>query len=226
MILISAAKTMNDVNNEKKINLNKSSEKILKIINEYSKNDMGDLFKIKGKTLDKTYKYYIEFNDTAVAILKYNGIVFKELENKENLKLYKDVYIISALYGIVSSKDLISSYRLDFNSNKIVGFNLYKYWEDYIEDYIIKKNPKMILNLCSNEYFNAIGKEVRNKFKIINIECIEKVSSTSLKKIRGDILNYTVKNNIQDYTKLEGKQTKYVKFIDFKDNKLIFELKE
>ncbi len=226
MILIAAAKTMIDDQIEVLNNLDDLTIDILTILRKISKEEMGILFKIKGNTLDKTYKYYQDFNSTNYAINKYNGVVFKELKDKTNINAYKDVYILSALYGIVSATDKISSYRLDFNSNKIVGFNLYKYWDTYIKDFINKKNPKMILNLCSNEYFKALNKDIINKYKIISIECNKKLPSATIKKVRGNILNYVVENKVIDYTTLKNKETNLVKFIDLKEDKLIFELKE
>ncbi len=226
MILIAAAKTMIDDQIEVLNNLDDLTIDILTILRKISKEEMGILFKIKGNTLDKTYKYYQDFNSTNYAINKYNGVVFKELKDKTNINAYKDVYILSALYGIVSATDKISSYRLDFNSNKIVGFNLYKYWDTYIKDFINKQNPKMILNLCSNEYFKALNKDIINKYKIISIECNKKLPSATIKKVRGNILNYVVENKVTDYTTLKNKETNLVKFIDLKEDKLIFELKE
>ncbi len=226
MILISAAKTMTDDEIEVLNNLDDLTIDILTNLKKLSKEEMGRLFKIKGNTLEKTYNYYQDFNSTSYAINKYNGVVFKELEDKKNLDLYKDVYILSALYGIVCAKDKISSYRLDFNSNKIVGFNLYKYWDNYISDFINKKKPKMILNLCSNEYFKALNQNIIKDYKIINIECNKKLPSATIKKIRGNILNYVVQNKITDYTKLKDIETNLVKFTGFKEDKLIFELKE
>ncbi len=226
MILIAAAKTMNDSEANIENNFNYLTNDLVSNIKEKTKEEMGILFKIKDKTLDKTYEYYKNFNYSSNAIKKYNGVVFKELKNKDDLKKYEDLYIISALYGIVSAGDKINSYRLDFNSNKVVGLNLYKYWDSYIENFIDKRKPKMILNLCSNEYFKAINKNVRSKYKIISIESNKKLPSTTLKKVRGNVLNYIIDNNIKDYTNLKNKETELVKFIELKGDTLIFELKE
>lgn len=217
---------MNDNENNKNSTFSKLTDDLVSKIKTLTKEEMGDLFKIKGKTLEKTFNYYKEFTFSSKAIKKYNGVVFKQLEDKDNDIKYKDLYIISALYGIVSAYDEINSYRLDFNSNKVVNLNLYNYWENYIDDFIEKKEPNMILNLCSNEYFKVISENIKSKYRIINIECDKKIPSTTLKKVRGNILNFIVKNNIIDYTDLLLMETDLVKFIDLKKDVLIFELKE
>lgn len=223
MIIISAAKTMNDKVVEEDVLLSEATNNLVNIIKSRSKEELSSLMKIKNKTLENTYEYYQNFNTPLKAIEKYNGMVFKQIDTKKDTD---DLYIVSALYGIINSNDYINSYRLDFLSNNVVGLNLYNYWEKSIEEYIFNKNPNMILNLCSNEYFKALSKKVKESFIIINIKTLKKASSTTLKKVRGEIANLAIEKNIKDYKLLVGESTKMANIIRMDDNDLIIEIKE
>ncbi len=148
--------------------------------------------------INNIYKVIQESSNQA--ILFYNGISFKYLDvltlNKDNIEyLNNNLYILSALYGLLKPLDLINAYRLDFTDK-----SLYKYHDIYIDD--------VVVNLASLEYSKMIKCR-----KLINIEFKEyknnklTTSGTYNKMLRGLVLRYMSINNIvniDDIKKFNG----------------------
>lgn len=195
--------------------LNNSNELRTKIM-KLEKDELANLMKIKNKTLETTYNYFQQQYNQVNAINAYDGIAFKQINPKNENYLRENVYILSALYGILKATDAVEPYRLDFTMKNLFDFNLYKYWEELIADYINQKNPCYILNLASEEYAKMIRKNLSYDTTMIDLEFNQKVSSTNLKKYRGQILNYCIEHQIYDYEQLID-----VKFTEFKINNII-----
>ncbi len=230
MIIIAAAKTMNN-NNKLEFECSKDTKKLVNKIQEINKVQLCDIFKIKNKICEQTSNYYANFlnNKGNYAIIKYNGLVYKQIES-ESLKnekfLKNNVYIISALYGCINSMDIINNYRLDFSaaSNKIAGENLYNFWIKKNEKYLaINSKNKTILNLSSKEYLKALGN--LENYIVYNIESINKIPNTYLKKVRGKILNYVIKSKIENYELLINYKDEEIEIKEIKNNIIYYEYK-
>ncbi len=226
MIIIAPTKTMKQ--DVVKFNLTtpyflKNSNELRSKLRQYNKDELAILMKIKNKTLDNTYDYFHgEFKKTC-AINAYDGIAFRQITAKNEAYLNENVYILSAMYGILKATDGLDPYRLDFTMKKVFDFNLYKYWQAPISDYINQKNPQYILNLASEEYAKMIRKNVSYDTTIIDLEFMQKVSSTNLKKFRGQILNYCIKHQIYDYEELEAVEFAEFRIINLRENYLRIE---
>lgn len=228
MIIFSPAKTMNldDLTNKKPTyKFKEQTNNLLDIISNMDKNTLATFLKIKGNTLDLTFDFYQNLNQTKEAIKLYDGVSFKQITsyNKEYIK--DNIFIMSALYGIVKGCDYIYPYRLDFLYKNIIDINLYKYWHDCVNEQINKLNPDYILNLASNEFFKMLDKKLITS-DIYNLEVIsdKKPSSVLMKKIRGDILNYSIEytiTKIKDYNKLS---TDIIKNVEVDTNNLILKV--
>ena len=192
---------------EKNVVLKKETLKLYEKIRKLSKDKISLIFKIKGKLLEETINNYkSDFSDKPVkeAIRNYTGVVFEQLSlniyNSSQLKYMNDhLRILSAMYGVLSPNDLIYPYRLDMTI-KLPKISLYKYWQKIVDDYFM--NEEVIINLASNEF----SKMLKNySGRMINIEFYEesdelelKVVSYNAKKCRGKMLDFLIKNQIED----------------------------
>ena len=144
------------------------------------------------------------------AVEAYNGISFRQLQcqnyEKEEWKFIEEkVRILSALYGVNRGTDSIKYHRLDMTM-KITDISLYKYWSEKINSSPLFAKDKTIINLASKEFAKLIDNKI---FDVIDIDFLEKRNneyrsiSTNSKKARGLMLNYIIKNKIQDIDKIK-----------------------
>tara|TARA_Y100000748_G_scaffold80372_1_gene66313 strand:- start:4052 stop:4504 length:453 start_codon:yes stop_codon:yes gene_type:complete len=127
--------------------------------------------------------------------------------------LQKSLRILSGYYGVLKPLDLIQPYRLEMGTKLQVNGseNLYKFWSENITDSIIDEmsSEEILINLASNEYFDAFNNEKFNG-KIISPVFKDfkngklKIISFYAKKARGLMVRYIVDNNISDYNDLLG----------------------
>jgi len=182
----------------------KQTKKLVATIRKLSQKDLGKALNIKGDILKQTHLYYQQFHlsQRFHAFVSFNGLVFKQLEKdlyKEQEYSYINTHlvILDALYGILEPSTLITPYRLDMKAK--LGFSLYNYWE--IDDYF---NEEPILNLASNEFSEMIHKPV------ITVQFLQKKKDTYIqqatysKMARGSLLNYLIRNQIQNIEEVKG----------------------
>ncbi|MDT8336610.1 MAG: YaaA family protein [Candidatus Izemoplasmatales bacterium] len=214
-IIIAPSKTQIftiDLGSEYMANLSKKSRFLFLKLKLLTKNKLGKSLNIKKNLLDKTFNLYQKnflLMPKCYAINCYKGVVFEQLDiNNYNLKeldyLNKHLVILSAMYGVIEPSNIIYPYRLDMN-NKIPNVNLYKYWQEEIDNHF--KDESIIINLASDEYSKMLKNQ---KDKIINIEFVEgtktnykKIKSYNSKKARGMMLNYMIENRIENLEELQ-----------------------
>lgn len=174
-----------------------------------TKNEIKNLMKIDGKLLEKTIENIFNFDNSTKnpAIAFYNGVAYKEIDllsyDKEQLEyLSKNLFLLSAMYGILTPFSLIKNYRLDMTM-KIFDDSLYKFWKKEVNSFLkdsLKEKNEIILNLASSEYSKMIDTKLINNF--ISIDFKEnkngklKSISTFSKSARGKILDIIIKNKI------------------------------
>src|SRR5690554_650868 len=168
-------------------------------------------FNISDKLANEVYNYYQSKEENVAAIELYEGVQFKELKHEELNFKDNNLYIISALYGLLRPFDNVCKYRLDFNF-KALG-NLYNYWRNDIKDYLESKyNNKPIINLASKE-FHPLFKDLNN---VINIEFVsennKRISSVLLKQLRGNLARLIINKNIKTINELKELTVKEFKY--------------
>lgn len=208
MIIFSPTKTMKETTIQQEITYSDKTTNLAKEIASLDKEQLSKKLKVKNKTLDVTYNYYQEFgNNCTKAYLTYDGVSFKQLVSSNETYIESNVYIISALYGLINGCDVISKYRLDMSYP-----GLYKYWGEEVNNKVETLKHNEILNLASNEF----SKIIKTNKKIYNVKFIReaKVSTYETKLLRGHILNYCVENNITNYTNLVKMKTDLIKDVN------------
>lgn len=199
------------------------TEKIVKILQTLSENEIAKIMKLKGKLLSKTFediKNYEKLSEIK-AISLYNGVAYKELAvetfDVDSLEyLENNLLIFSALYGIVKPSTKIRRYRLDMTM-KILKESLYEFWREDINLYLSKSlENKVLINLASGEFSKLIDRKLIKN--IIDIDFREnkngeyKSVSSYAKQARGQFLKILAKNNISnldDMAKIEFYNYKY-----------------
>ena len=228
-ILVSPAKSLdfetklNNLKLTQPIFLKKTSQ-INSVLKDKSPNDLMKLQSISEKLSDLNWRRNNEYisthddNNSRPAIFAFNGDVYggidaKTLSNEKIYDLQKSLRILSGFYGVLKPLDLIQPYRLEMGTKlKVNGSeNLYKFWSKDITKSILDEmdSKEMLINLASNEYFDAFDKEKFNgkiispvfkDFKNGNL----KIISFYAKKARGLMVRYIIDNNISNYNDLLG----------------------
>ena len=212
---------------------------LLKKLQSFSKEEIAEIMKIKGKLLEETFENIKNFDSLKVvsALSLYNGVSFKNLElekySKDNIEYANNtLLILSAFYGVLRPSDSVRKYRLDMTM-KIDSTSLYSFWNRIVTDYIInllqKDSDKVLINLASGEYSKMIERK-NFPYKIIDIDFKENKNgkfqsvSSFAKQGRGSMLNYLIKNKINDAEKIkEYSELGYSLNIKLSDNnKFIF----
>lgn len=215
-ILIPTAKELNKKAQEANGEL--LGEKTKSIIDEFADKKPEELAKIYKIKEEKAQEEYVRWQNLAnhsaksyKALELFNGLMYRNIsrdnfteEDAEYTK--KNVYITTALYGVINAYEAIHEHRLDFLQNvKIKESSLKNFWrEDYDKNV---ENDKIIISLLSSEFEEVFSKEIRDKFiKIIFMEEKNgnlKTHSTISKKARGKFLSEIIKRKISDIREVE-----------------------
>ncbi|MGY3818930.1 peroxide stress protein YaaA [Gemella morbillorum] len=215
-ILIPTAKELNKKAQEANEEL--LGEKTKSIIDEFADKKPEELAKIYKIKEDKAKEEYVRWQNLAnhsaksyKALELFNGLMYRNIsrddfndEDKDYIK--KNVYITTALYGVINAYEAIHEHRLDFLQNvKIKDSSLKNFWrEDY--DKNVEKD-EVIISLLSSEFEEVFSKAIRDKF--IKITFMEekngdlKIHSTISKKARGKFLSEAIKRKITNIRELE-----------------------
>ena len=228
-ILISPAKSLdfdsniNSLKCTQPVFLNKTSQ-INSVLKEKSPKDLMQLQGISQKLSDLNWKrnndYVNDHNNKnsrpAVYAFNgdvYNGIDVKTLSEDKVYDLQKSLRILSGYYGVLKPLDLIQPYRLEMGTKLAVNGseNLYKFWSENITNSILDEmsTEDLLINLASNEYFEAFDKKkfdgriISPVFKDFKNGKL-KIISFYAKKARGMMVRYIVDNSVSSYNELLG----------------------
>ena len=228
-ILISPAKSLDFDSNidslkcTQPVFLNKTSQ-INSVLKEKSPKDLMQLQGISQKLSDLNWKrnndYVDNHNDknSRPAVFAFNGDVYsgidvKTLSEDKVYDLQKSLRILSGYYGVLKPLDLIQPYRLEMGTKLAVNGseNLYKFWSENITNSILAEmsTEDLLINLASNEYFEAFDKKkfdgriISPVFKDFKNGKL-KIISFYAKKARGMMVRYIVDNSVSSYNELLG----------------------
>ena len=144
----------------------------------------------------------------------YSGLDMYHMDKETAIYVNEHLGILSGLYGVLKSLDLIQPYRLEMGTKlkNERGDNLYEFWGEAVTDTINARmadsDDKVLVNLASNEYFKVIKK------KALNAEIITprfedekngqyKVISFYAKKARGLMVKYAADNKLTNAEQLK-----------------------
>ncbi|MCD4827073.1 MAG: YaaA family protein [Acholeplasmataceae bacterium] len=212
ILLISPAKTfkVSDQKSDQNPLFDKKTKTLLKHLKSLSTKQIEKDMKVSEKVAQKTYEYYQSFNKhLQPAIFTYFGHQYRFIDadsmNKEHITyLNSHLYIISGLYGLLRPLDCISFYRLEMMDKSFI--NLYDFWTESIQTYLIKNHQDDILiNLASAEFGQIIDKlDFVYTIEFYIMKNNEKtIHSMEAKRMRGLFTNYIITNQINTLTQLK-----------------------
>lgn len=178
LTVISPAKTL-DFESEPTTQLHtqphfvEDSEKLIRKLRTISRKKLRELMSISKPLAELNHQRYLDWEphfspeNSKQAVLAFKGDVYLGLEaetfTEEDFEFAQNhLRILSGLYGILRPLDLIRPYRLEMGIRLPVRRkkNLYEFWNtrltDAVNEVLEGMEEKTLVNLASNEYFNAI----------------------------------------------------------------------
>lgn len=203
-----------------------NAAELVGILKTKSPGQLSELMNISRKLTELNLKRYLEWKlpfttssaQRSILMFKgevYSGLKAESLEESDLLFAQDHLRILSGLYGVLRPLDLIRPYRLEMGTPLANGFgdNLYDFWGNRlslkISSELEKQSEPVLINLASDEYFNALNPKNINA-RIIKCHFKEERGGkltfiTSFgKKARGLMLRYILKNRIDNPDDLKG----------------------
>jgi uncharacterized protein len=236
ILLLSPSKDMNPSNCSKIKGTQplflSQSEAVIEKLKTLSVADIETKMKVSNKlaliNYERIKRLTIELSDKNAthAISTYSGDVYAGLDatsiSSKDIQLFQNnLFILSAMYGVLRPFDLIQAYRLEMQTSSFeIGKskNLYQYWTESISGHIINVLGKeMLINLASDEYSKLVLPSIPEN-QVININFREikngepKFVSTFAKKARGLFTRFAIMNKIKSPLKLKEFNLENYKF--------------
>ena len=201
------------------------SAELIDVLMDYTPKRLAKLMSISDKLAQLNVDRYEAWQPKATkknakqALLAFKGDVYQGLD-AESLKeadfefAQEHLRMLSGLYGALRPLDLMQPYRLEMGTKLKTehGKNLYDFWGEDItlalNKQLKKTKSQTLLNLASNEYFNAVRTDVLNAkivapvFKDLAKNGQHKIISFYAKKARGTMTGWIIRKRITDPKKL------------------------
>jgi len=150
------------------------SKILIKELRKLDEVDIRSLMGISSKLAALNYERYRQFKTPfSVANAKqamfafqgdvYDGLDAASFDDKAVAFAQSHLRILSGLYGVLRPLDLMQPYRLEMGIRlaNARGKDLYAFWGDRLTEYLNHEletlEPKVVINLASEEYFKAIN---------------------------------------------------------------------
>ncbi|WP_221792247.1 peroxide stress protein YaaA [Aquisediminimonas sediminicola] len=178
---------------------------------------LGELMHISDKLAALNAERYHGFDDQPErpALFAFNGDVYTGFEAKslpeEAIDFAQDhVRILSGLYGLLRPLDAMKPYRLEMGTRWGPDNhpNLYDFWGEKIATQLGKDaaedGSNEILNLASNEYWQAVAPHPPKSARIVSIDFKEqgpkglRFNSFGAKKARGMMARYVCEHRLDN----------------------------
>ena len=197
-----------------------NAKTLVRQVKDYSFDEIMNLMGVSENIANLTVQRFNDWNlpftenNAKQAALAFNGDTYTGLEAKtfsdDEFKYAQDhLRILSGLYGLLRPLDLIQPYRLEMGTKmgNQSGKYLYDFWGSKIAEGLQKAikdhGSKYIVNCASDEYFKAVDLNVLDTaivkpvFKDVK-NGIPKVISFFAKRARGLMVNYIIRNRLNE----------------------------
>lgn len=205
------------------------AKRLVKTLKTLNPEELSDLMHMSSKLGALNYERYANWrppftrDNARPAIFTFMGDVYQGLEantfSSADLNFAQQhLRILSGLYGVLKPLDLMQPYRLEMGTRIATdrGNDLYAYWSNKLTKSLNRdladNGNKMIVNLASNEYFNAIqdeqldGEVITPAFKDFSNGKYRFLSFYA-KQARGMMAAYIIKNRISSAAKIKDFDT-------------------
>ena len=218
-----------------------TTSKVVAAIQQMEAGHANKLFKVSdslwtevAKMWSKDLDHYIRPENGLNGLTAYTGEAFKylnagQLTEEAALKANRSLFVMSALYGVVSATMCIAPYRLEMQSRLAVveHKNLYSLWRPILTQWVNTADATFVIDACSGEYSKAIDwknvkqPHVQVDFKQIKNGQLKSISAFS-KQARGAFVRWCLENNIKEMKSLTSFSELGYRMHTFDDNKLVF----
>ena len=180
----------------------KESKQLIEVLREKSPADLAELMGLSTKLADLNYQRYAEWKGDV-----YLGLDSATLSERDLAWAQKHLRILSGLYGVLKPLDLIQPYRLEMGTRLATGEgqDLYQFWRERItgaiNQAIAEQRQRILVNLASQEYFEAVDVDqidariITPTFKDLK-NGRYKFLSFYAKKARGLMARYIIDNRV------------------------------
>ncbi|WP_297518042.1 peroxide stress protein YaaA [uncultured Clostridium sp.] len=227
--IITPAKGMDETN----INLNievarprflDKSKEVMDTLKEYEIPALTNLMKINDKLAELNFRRNQDWEvydgkNEKPAVLSFSGEVYRGIDainfTDDELRFCdKKLRILSGMYGSLRPLDGMIPYRLEMGTKLSVNGSkdLYDFWSEILTDSILEEvhssGEEVIVNLASNEYAKVL--KLKKRVKVVNIVFKERKGLkyrtvvVHTKKARGMMVNFMVKNRIEEVEGLKA----------------------
>lgn len=214
------------------------SAALIDILRDYSPSELSSLMRISDELAALNGQRYLEWttpfttDNARPAILTFSGDVYQGLNastrftEDDYTEAQQTLRILSGLYGLLRPLDLIQPYRLEMGTKLATarGTTLYAYWGSTLTELLktdLDASPgdKVLVNLASQEYFNAIkptdlnARIIAPRFEDETARGGFKVVSFHAKRARGEMASWMIRNQIRqadDLTEFNAVGYRYV----------------
>lgn len=197
------------------------AEKLVEVMADKSPQEISTMMSVSADLGELNHERFQDWerpftpDNARPAVLAFNGDVYIGMEpgtfsERDFTHAQKVLRILSGLYGVLRPLDLMRPYRLEMGSRVITerGKDLYSFWGRTITDQInadLAESPgsNALINLASNEYFNAVvaehldGRLVSPVFLDSKDGGEPKIVSFFAKRARGVMAGWIIRNRIK-----------------------------
>ena len=207
-------------------NLTAYSQLLIEICQKFSPAELASLMSISDKlaslNVARFARWQLEHNlqNSKAALFAFKGDVYTGLAAEtltpEQVQ-YAQIHLrmLSGLYGLLKPLDLMQPYRLEMGTRLVnpKGKDLYAFWGNIIteclQQAIDEQNDNVLVNLASDEYFNAVKPQHLQAQIIKPIFLDEKNGkfkqiSFYAKKARGMMVRFMLENQPSNVEQLKA----------------------
>ena len=155
------------------------SQRLVDVMQKKRPVSIKKLMSVNDQIAQLNYDRYQEWtqpfdtSNSKQAIFAFQGDVYRGLKaanfDEGDLEFAQNhLRILSGLYGLLRPLDLMRAYRLEMGTRLKTprGKNLYEFWKNRITDLLNQEleghKEKVVVNLASNEYWNAVNVDKLN----------------------------------------------------------------
>lgn len=205
------------------------ADAIMEYLSEMSPYELSQRISISHNLAAKTSMMIYDFPNKKTglpALEAFTGEVFRAIETdtlpSEAIEFAtRKLFIISSLYGLLKTDDVIKPYRLDYNADcSPSGGILSKYWKSKLTIALVNHlrgtNEHEILNLLPSEASKCIDWKVVKAFARVEAPEFKTLTknatlktphSRKIKELRGDMVRYTLTERIDSLREILSLET-------------------
>lgn len=202
------------------------SQQLIEVCRQFRPAEVASLMSISDKLASLNVARFAEWQPThntknakaALFAFKgdvYTGLAAETLSKSQVEYAQHHLRILSGLYGLLRPLDLMQPYRLEMGTKLTnpKGKDLYAFWGDIITQHlqqaIDEQGDNILVNLASDEYFNAV-KSTKLQARIVKPIFLDqkngkyKIISFYAKKARGMMVRFMLDQQPTDTEQLKS----------------------